>query len=480
MNWILEKANRMNLSTIVSLLSQSKLLTSSSQSMGFMQDLAKRNDSCSASLGSFLQDTEITGICIDSRALKPGHFFVAIKGDTYDGHDFVLEAQKKGAVGALVTRFMEGATFLQVEVLDTLRALAKIAQHHRQTMSCPVIALTGSNGKTTVKEMIAAILPRPSQATKGNLNNHIGAPLCVLELHKQHRYAVFELGANHPGEIAQTVAVVAPDVTLINNIAPAHIEGFGSIDGVAIAKGEIHRGLKPGGVAVINDDDAYAHFWDELLIDKKILRFSSVHPAHVYAEDIHLEKGFAHFSLITPKGKEKIKLKVPGLHNVQNALAACACAYAVGISNQEIQCALNEFTGVKGRMTFLKGKNQSLIMDDTYNANLRSTLTALEVLASQPGKKIVVFGDMGELGQWAAQHHQEVGRVARQLGIHRFFTVGFHSELASTAFGEGSRHFASQANLVEYLLKELAPDTSVLVKGSRSSAMEKIVDKLLG
>ena len=425
-------------------------------------------------------NTEVTGVCIDSRTIKPGNLFVAIKGDHFDGHDFIKEVEAKGAIAAVVNRAIPDVQIPQFVVDDPVLALAKIAEAHRQKIHCPVIALTGSNGKTTVKEMIAAILPPPSHATKGNLNNHIGAPLSVLQLNDQHRYAVFELGANHPGEIAHTVAIVHPDVTLINNIAPAHVEGFGSIDGVARAKGEIHQGVADHGTVVINDDDAYSHFWDSLIADKRVLRFSAAHPADVYAQDVRLDThGRGHFSLVLPNARTDIELQVPGLHNVKNALAAASCCYAVGISIQDIQKGLNQFSGVKGRMTVLPGKNKSTIIDDTYNANLRSVLTALEVLAMRPGKRIFVFGDMGELGDWATQHHQEVGLAANQLGIDQLLSCGTHSLLASQAFGDKGQHFSSQEELVQSLLDELSDNTTVLVKGSRSSAMEKIVHKLL-
>lgn len=333
-------------------------------------------------------NTALTGVCTDSREIKPGNLFIALQGDRFDGHHFVKEAEDRGALAAVVMHLRDQVQIPQLLVPDTVQALAKLAAAHRHKMDCPVIALTGSNGKTTTKEMIAAILPSPSHATRGNLNNHIGVPLSVLQLNPDHRYAVFELGANHPGEIAHTVAMVHPHVTLINNIAPAHVEGFGSVEGVARAKGEIHQGLSATGIAVVNDDDAYAHFWDELLTDKKVLRFSLNHPADVSAQKMHLDaQGCGQFSLVLPEGCIDIHLKVPGVHNVYNALAAAACCSALGISLKEIQHGLNHFSGVKGRLTVLPGKNQSTVIDDTYNANLRSVLAALEVLAERPGKK---------------------------------------------------------------------------------------------
>lgn len=425
-------------------------------------------------------DTEVTGVSIDSRDIKPGYLFFALQGERVDGHDFIQNAAENGAVAAIVQHFQDNITIPQFVVADPLASLVKIAAAYRQDFHCPIIALTGSNGKTTTKEMIAHIFPKPSHATKGNLNNHIGVPLSILQMQNTHRYAVFELGANHPGEIKQTVALVNPDVTLINNIAPAHVEGFGSIDGVARAKGEIHQGLSATGTAVINDDDTYAHYWDEILHNKKVLRFSLEHSSDVSAKDIKLDhKGCASFTLILPNSHCEIRLQVPGLHNVRNALAAAACCYAVGVAIQDIEKGLNHFRGVKGRLTVCAGVNQSTIIDDTYNANLRSVLAALEVLSTRSGKKIFVFGDMGELGSWADQHHKEVGLAAKRLGIDGFLSYGQKSKLASESFGSNGEHYNDQEVLAEKLRSRLDENTVVLVKGSRSSAMEKIVDKLL-
>lgn len=426
-------------------------------------------------------DTLVTGVCIDSRQVKPGHLFVAIRGEKMDGHAFAKDVEAQGAVAILCQQTDECIGIPQIVVPDTLIALGELAAWHRKNHCCPAIALTGSNGKTSVKEMIAAILPQPSLATLGNLNNHIGAPLTILQLTSAHRYAVFELGANHIGEIAYTAGLVKPQVALVNNIAPAHIEGFGSIDGVAQAKGEIYQSLAVGGTAVVNDDEEYAHFWDSILGNKKVLRFSLDKVVDLYTRDLHFDaEGRGQFCMVFPESEEKIALNVPGEHSVRNALAAAACCYGLGISTREIAAGLHRFAGVKGRMTFRQGKNQSTIIDDTYNANLRSVLTGIDVLAQRQGRRILVLGDMGELGVWTNAHHEEIGRAAQRLGIDLVFTCGEHSGHTSKAFGAEGRHYSSQDELAQDLLQELNKNTTILVKGSRSSAMEKIVHQLLG
>jgi UDP-N-acetylmuramoyl-tripeptide--D-alanyl-D-alanine ligase len=423
---------------------------------------------------------QLSGLCIDSRKVESGNLFVAIRGDRFDGHDFIEEAVQRGAVAILCSETRQNQV-AQIQVPDTTHALAEIAKHHRQKLTCDIIALTGSNGKTSVKEMIAAILPKPSHATPGNLNNHIGVPLSVLRLNHEHQYAVFELGANHIGEIAHTVSIVKPKVTLINNIAPAHIGEFGSIEGVARAKGEIHQGLLPNGIAIVNADDEFAHFWDPILVGKKVFRFSRITQTDIFARDIQFDElNFAKFTLVLPTGEAQIQLRVPGVHNVSNALAAAASTYALGIGLEEIVAGLNKFNGVSGRMTFLSGKNQSTVIDDTYNANLRSVLSALDVLSTHKGRRIFVFGDMGELGNWTQEHHQEVGKAARVHGIDALMTCGIHSEHTTQAFGEAGKHYISQDALIKDLIKELNANTTVLVKGSRSAAMEKIVQQLVG
>jgi UDP-N-acetylmuramoyl-tripeptide--D-alanyl-D-alanine ligase len=422
----------------------------------------------------------VHGVCIDSRKIQPGDLFIAIKGNHFDGHDFIAQAASAKAAAVLCEHKYQGPLDIpQIIVPDTIKALASLAEHHRQTISCPIIAITGSNGKTSVKEMIAGILPKPSHANQGNFNNHIGAPFSILGLRAEHKYAVFELGANHSGEIAYTANIVKPGISLINNIAPAHIEGFGSIQGVASSKGEIYQALPKAGIAIVNEDDEYAHFWDEILIDKEVLRFSLNKKTPINTKNLSYKKeGNAEFTLSFPSGAVNVSLQVPGEHTVRNALAAATCCYAAGISLDQIAAGLEQFSGVPGRMTYLSGKNHSVIIDDTYNANLRSVLTAIECLSKRNGKRILVLGDLGELGSWTQQHHEEIGTAAAERGIDLLLTCGKHSAFSSQAFGSKGRHYTSQADLVKDLLFEMDEDTTILVKGSRSAAMEKVVELL--
>tara|TARA_A100001015_G_scaffold318220_1_gene437422 strand:- start:4417 stop:5760 length:1344 start_codon:yes stop_codon:yes gene_type:complete len=429
---------------------------------------------------SCTENFDLQGVFIDSRKVQEGSLFVAIKGENFDGHDFIGQAVEKGAVAVVCERTSDEVPVPQLVVEDSVKELGEIASYHRNQFTCGVIALTGSNGKTTVKEMIASILPSPSFATQGNLNNHIGVPLSILNLRQDHRFGVFELGANHKGEIAYTVSMVKPKVTLINNIGPAHIEGFGSIEGVADAKGEIHLGLSKGGTAVVNEDDNFAHYWDACFRDKNQIRFSVEAPLDVYCKRLQMNpSGCASFTLVTPKGECEINLKVFGKHNVSNALAAAACTYALGIGLSDIERGLNNFTGVSGRMTKRIGRKGSIVIDDTYNANLRSVLSALYVLAKMKGHRILVQGDMGELGDATQAHHQEIGQRASELGIDEVYTCGNNSVFTAKGFGANAQHFVSQAELSKQLIERLDANTTVLVKGSRAAAMENIVHDLL-
>lgn len=426
--------------------------------------------------------TKVQGLCIDSRKVKPGFVFLALRGERLDGHDYIPEAVAAGASAIIVERPNLAIKVPQWLVENSAETLAALAKLHRQTISCPIIALTGSNGKTSVKEMIAELLPKPSYATRGNLNNHLGLPLSVLELSAADRYAVFELGANHVGEIAYTAAIVKPKVALINNIGPAHIGEFGSIEAIAQTKGEIYQSLDEQGIAIVNADDAFAHFWDAELKNKKVLRFALNPAADV---DVHTDKlifdaqGFANFEIVFGKERGNLQLQVPGEHAVRNALAAASCGLALGLSLATILTGLATFKGVPGRLNFLRGLEGALIIDDSYNANLRSVTAAMEVLAKQKGVKIFVLGDMGELGEWTQDHHEEVGRVAKKLGIDKLLTIGKSSHFSSQSFGESGSHFDSVAGLAQTLLSHLNKNTVVLVKGSRAAAMEKIVAHLV-
>lgn len=429
---------------------------------------------------NILNDHQITDISIDSRNITPNSLFIAIKGENFDGHDFIDEAIKKGATSIISAKKINADNVSAIIVKDTIEALGALAKHHRSKFDLPVIALTGSNGKTTVKEMIASILPQPSFSSYANYNNHIGLPLNVLKMSDKHRFAVFELGANHIGEIAYTVDIVKPHVALINNIAPAHLEGFKTIDGVAKAKGEIYQGLNESGCAVINLDDNFAGSWDNILGNKNTLTFSLQQSADIQAVNItfdSLERG--EFILKIFKDQRKIKLQVPGLHNIYNALAAAACACAIGLELDTICLGLEKFIGVKGRMSFQDGKNNSLIIDDTYNANLRSVLVALDVLSKCQGKKIFVFADMGELGKMARQHHEEVGLKAKEIGVDLLLTFGKNSEFTNKIFGGNSMHFDDKLKLTDFILNNLNHETTVLIKGSRSQKMEQVVHQLL-
>ncbi len=427
-----------------------------------------------------VSQSEITGVSIDSRLVQPGHLFIALPGNRVDGHQYIQQAQLNGAVAVVCTQLTPALTLPQFLVKDSLSALTTLALFHRNSIDCPIIALTGSNGKTTVKEMIHSILPKPAHATPGNLNNHIGVPLSLLQLTPKHRYAVFELGASHLGEIASTAALVRPDVALINNIAPAHIGEFGSIAAVADAKGEIYQALSAIGSAIVNEDDNYAHYWDKHLKNKQVFRFSARKPADFMADALTWDnKGHASFQLSCLTEKAMVNLQVPGFHNVQNALAAAASCHAIGIALADIVEGLNSFRGVAGRMTFLEGKNQAVVIDDSYNANLNSVLTAVDVLSKRPGRRILVLGDMGELGEWTQEHHKEIGKKAQQQGIDILMTCGIHSKHSADAFGNKAQHYQSQLELTQDLLLQLDNTTTVLVKGSRSAAMEKIVQQLL-
>ena len=430
------------------------------------------------------EDCAFEAVSTDTRALAPRALFVALRGERYDGHDFLAQAAVKQAAGALVQESGLGARkpglalpLLVVE--DTRFALGTLAAYWRARFSAPLVALTGSNGKTTVKEMLAGILRAAGGedavlATRGNLNNDIGVPLTLLEWRPAHRHAVVEMGMNHAGEIRYLARLAAPDVALVTNAGPAHIEFLGSEEAIARAKGEIFEGLKAGGTAVINADDRFAALWRGLAADRKVVDFGIERKAAVTATYAlrYLESEIV---VKTPLGDAATVLKAPGVHNVRNALAASAAAVALRVPAPAIAQGLARFAGIKGRLQKKAGLNGATLIDDTYNANPQSVRAAIAVLAQAPGRKLLVLGDMGELGAEAAAMHAEVGDFAQRSGIDRIFTLGELSAHAARAFGAGARHFTRIEDLLAEVKNALAPGVTVLIKGSRFMQMERIV-----
>lgn len=425
-----------------------------------------------------INNTRVSSIAIDSRKIEKNCIFVAFQGQQHDGHKFVKQAEESGAIAAVVEQIQPNINIPQFQVPSSLGAIRELAICFRQKINCPVIALTGSNGKTTVKNMLASILPKPSFATIGNYNNQIGVPISLSHLLPEHLYAVFELGANKAGDIAYTVEMVKPTVALINNIGNAHLEGFGSEEGIAKAKGEIYAGLSPSGIAVINQDDKWHDFWKSTIGTRQIIKFAlNNNPGiNVFTKNLELMPSGCYKFLLNISDKNlPIRLRVPGLHSVHNALAAAACAYAAGVPSADIISGLEGFIGVAGRLMQLSGKKNSLILDDTYNANLNSFKAAIKVLSAMSGERILVMGDMGELGAEEINHHQQVGYFAKESGIEKIFTLGKLSQYAADAFGKGASHFDSIEELVAAILPMIGNESKILVKGSRSAAMERVV-----
>jgi len=421
------------------------------------------------------RDIVFTGVGTDTRSLTKGDLFFALRGPNYDGHLYLAEALGAGAVGAVVARAIDTALpILQVE--DTRVALGSLASFWRQQFDFPVIAVTGSNGKTTVKDMIASILSQSMTgwATEGNLNNDIGVPLTLLKLRQQHQFAIVEMGMNHRGEIAYLSGLAKPTVAVITNAAQAHLEGLGSVEQVAHAKGEIFNGLSDDGVAVINADDPYHLLWRDLAAPHRVMTFALENPADVTAEYQTTDSG----SLISMKTKEgEIEMHLPllGKHNVMNAVTAATASLAGGAGLGDIHKGLEKLKAIAGRLEIKTGINGARILDDTYNANPDSVSAGLEVLREASGEKVLVLGDMAELGEASEEIHRRVGELARRVGINRLFTVGPLSRHAASAFGKGGRHFKGYEEAADALLDVLHSDMTVLVKGSRSMHMEKVV-----
>jgi UDP-N-acetylmuramoyl-tripeptide--D-alanyl-D-alanine ligase len=432
-------------------------------------------------------DSEFAAVNTDTRKLQAGDLFVALKGDNFDAHDFVRRAGSLGAVGAIVAHPVESELpqiVVPPENGGTLAALQRYAASWRADFRMPVVAVTGSNGKTTTKQMLAAIFAAhgPVLATDGNLNNHIGVPLTLLRLRAEHRTAVVEMGANHPGEIAALAAIAKPDIGIVTQAGDAHLEGFGTREGVARAKGELFAALGGGGIAVINRDDAYYPLWQQMAGSASAISFGLHEQADVCALSVTPEPADAplamRFELRAPGGRVTVRLPLPGRHNVANALAAAAGAIAVGMDLTQIAAGLAQVHGVSGRVSWKSSREGARLIDDTYNANPTSMGAALELLAGLGGERIAVLGDMGELGPESARLHFEVGRKARALGIDALFALGKLARESAGGFGEQARHFESVEDLAAALRPRLATGVTVLVKGSRSARMERVVAAL--
>ncbi len=430
------------------------------------------------------RDCAFDAVSSDSRAIRPGQLFVALSGPRFDGHDYLAEVAAKGAVAALVEREVAGAPLPQLLVSDTRLALGQLGALKRRAFGGPVVAITGSSGKTTVKEMLASILRvglrGPVLATRGNLNNELGVPLTLLELAAEHVAAVIELGANHVGEIAYTVGLTQPQVALITNAGSAHVGEFGGPEKIVQAKGEILEGLSDSGVAVLNLDDAAFATWQQRAKGRTVTSFS----LHKSAADFHASdlqrdaRGCSAFTLHCRQGQAVVQLNLLGEHNVANALAAAAAAAALSVPLVDIKTGLESLQPVKGRAVAQLAPNGMRVIDDSYNANPASMCAAVDILAGFAGRTVLVLGDMGELGDWAEQGHREVGRHAAGK-VSALYAVGPLMAHAVAEFGAQGRHFADQASLIAALAGE-SGDTTLLIKGSRSAAMENVVAALCG
>lgn len=433
------------------------------------------------------QDTEFDAVSTDSRAINAGDLFIALHGDKFDGSQYVSLAAEKGAVAALVNaESFHGETMPcpLVLVKDTRLALGKLSGYWRDQFAIPLVGITGSNGKTTVKEMLTAILREAAGsadavlATQGNFNNDIGMPLTLLRLRRQHQYAVIEMGMNHAGEIDYLTRIASPDVAIINNAGSAHIANLGSLEAIAQAKGEIFAGLSKQGTAVINADENFAPMWRVLAGAHPLIEFAleADAPVRAIVQVIDYEQ---FIEVTTPLGNFSARLHVPGLHNVSNALAATAAAIALKVPPAKIAAGLEKFSGVAGRLQRLPALRGAVVIDDSYNANPLSLRAAMQVLCQAAGKKILVLGDMGELGIEASKMHAEMGVEARKLGVTQMYALGELSSYAVKEFGEGARHFEQLEDLLEALKPALGADCTVLVKGSRFMKMERVVRELV-
>ncbi len=425
-------------------------------------------------------DVRFSDVCTDSRTLKSGDLFVALRGERYDGHDFVAKAAAAGAVAALIDRaHVRSAPLPVAAVEDTTVALGALAAHWRRQFHIPLVAVAGSNGKTTVKEMIAACLrahygDEAVLATRGNLNNHIGLPLTLLTLRAAHRVGVVEVGMNHPGETAELAQIAGPTIAVINNAQREHQEFMRSVTDVADEHASLIKALPADGIAVINADDGHAAVWRAAAGHREVRDFGFDQKAAVSAT-CELQAASALLAVRTPEAVATLNLPVAGEHNARNALAAIAAATAAGATLESCVRALSGFAAVKGRLQIKRSRQGALLIDDTYNANPDSVRAAIDVLARTPGRKLLVLGDMGEVGDQGRDFHTEIGMYAHERGIDALYGLGELAAHAVRAFGEGARHYAAIETLLVDVGAALGPQATVLVKGSRFMQMERVV-----
>jgi UDP-N-acetylmuramoyl-tripeptide--D-alanyl-D-alanine ligase len=422
---------------------------------------------------------KVQNVATDTRTAMPGALFVALAGDNFDAHEFLAAAQEAGAVAALVSRRVK-IDLPQVIVSDTLLALGDLASAIRAQRSARVIGITGSNGKTTVKTLVASILALhgKTHVNAGNFNNEIGLPLSLLALPEDAQFAVLEMGAGKPGDIDYLAAIARPEIGLVNNIAAAHLERLGSLEGVAETKGALYAALPPHGVAILNADDAFATVFTTMAGSRRVIRFGLDQPAEIRA-DIRKLGAQAQFRLQVASESVDVDLPLAGRHNVMNALAAAAVAHALDVPLATIQQGLQSASAVKGRLVGHAMATGWTLIDDSYNANPASTAAAIATLVQEPAQAWLVLGDMRELGPQARALHAQIGELAKRSGVERLYAVGELSQVAAEAFGAGAQHFADQSSLVDALLREVHAGVNVLVKGSRGSAMDRIVSALL-
>jgi UDP-N-acetylmuramoyl-tripeptide--D-alanyl-D-alanine ligase len=426
-------------------------------------------------------DAEIAGVSTDTRSLKAGNLYVALKGERVDGHDFVAAAKAAGASAALVEHAV-GVDLPQLAVRHTEVALGDIARRWRLCCAARVVGITGSNGKTTVKSLTHEILSRAGtcHTTQGNLNNEVGLPLTLCALPDDYRYAVIEMGAGKPGDIEYLANIAHPDVALVNNVAPAHLERMLSVQGVAATKGAIYTTLSDQGIAVINAEDAFASYFVGLAGARRIFRFGLVDAADIRGRVISATGTSQRLAITTPLGDIEVQLPLPGLHNARNALAATALALGAGAALSHVQSGLEAATAVNGRLKQHRLANGATVIDDSYNANPGSIRAAIDTLADIGGERWLVLGDIAELGSDSATLHHGVGAYARERGIDRLLAVGPRSLDTCKGYGDRAEHFPNQAALIETLQGGLGVGITVLIKGSRSSAMDRVVSGLLG